>query len=644
MTPNAPPSRGRPGQLLALGAVLLLAAALLSPLQHGAFLLDDLPNLAGLERVHVEPDGAARFVTSGIAGPSGRPIALVSFAVQAGDWPYHPAPFKRVNLALHLACGLALFWLWAALARRALPEREAGWLALAVTASWLVHPLQLSSVAYVVQRMTLLAALPMLLGLVAFVKGRERIEHAPDDPRGYLLAFGGLGAGGLLALASKESGGLILPLALAIDHTLFRADGPAAARWRAARRWLMHLPLALAALALATLGAGWLAEGYSGREFTLVERLLSQPRALLDYAWHSFVPLRDGLGVFHDDFTTSRSLLEPGSTLPALVLLGLALAAAVRYRHRHPLAAFGVAWFAANHLLESTVLPLELYFEHRNYLALAGLLTLPVGAVLALRRGRWARPVVALGALWLVAVAWQGHGEARSWGDPMGQAERWSAEHPASLRAQSYLANLRKVRGDLAGAAAVYRDHDARFADGVSFTLDWLELGCEAEALLLPSPALVVERARGARFSYGPSAAIDRMLTRFERGRPCPRVALADLTAATTALLGNPAYQREAYLLHLLDARIARLRDDRPAALAAMRRAFDGRPEADYALVEAAWWLEAGDPERAAEALDRAAAAVGPNPLRRDALAPRFDALRKAVADRRAERRIPKED
>jgi hypothetical protein len=326
MPDSIPSSRGLPGLVLALCAVLLLAGALLAPLQSGAFLLDDLPNLAGLERVHAEPDGAARFVTGGIAGPGGRPVALASFAVQAGDWPYRPGPFKRVNLALHLACGLALFWLWALLARRALPEREAGWLALAVTALWLVHPLQLSSVAYVVQRMTLLAALPMLLGLVAFVKGRERVERAPEDPRGYLLALGGLGAGGLVALASKESGGLILPLALAIDHTLFRAEGASAARWRAVRRWALHLPLALAALGLLTLGAGWLAEGYAGREFTLGERLLSQPRALLDYAWRALLPSRAGLGVFHDDFATSRALLEPWTTLPALAALGLASA------------------------------------------------------------------------------------------------------------------------------------------------------------------------------------------------------------------------------------------------------------------------------------------------------------------------------
>jgi tetratricopeptide (TPR) repeat protein len=138
------------------------------------------------------------------------------------------------------------------------------------------------------------------------------------------------------------------------------------------------------------------------------------------------------------------------------------------------------------------------------------------------------------------------------------------------------------------------------------------------------------------------------MLARAERGQPCPRVGLDDLAAATAALLANPAYQREAYLLHLLDARIHRLQGDRAEALAAMRRAFDGRPEPDYALIEATWWLEAGDLAQAAAALERARQALGPNPLRRDALATRFEALERSLAQateaRRTEGRIPKAD
>src|SRR5688572_8659284 len=87
--------------LLALLA-LTAASTLLLPLLRGAFLLDDLPNLGGLARAAADRNAWLNFITSGLAGPGGRPIALLSFALQAEHWPAHPLPFKAVNLALHL--------------------------------------------------------------------------------------------------------------------------------------------------------------------------------------------------------------------------------------------------------------------------------------------------------------------------------------------------------------------------------------------------------------------------------------------------------------------------------------------------------------------------------------------------------------
>src|SRR5688572_27674939 len=92
------------GQATSL-AVLALAAAstLLLPSLRGAFLLDDLPNLGGLARAAADRDAWLSFVSSGLAGPGGRPISLLTFALQAEHWPAQPLPFKAVNLALHLA-------------------------------------------------------------------------------------------------------------------------------------------------------------------------------------------------------------------------------------------------------------------------------------------------------------------------------------------------------------------------------------------------------------------------------------------------------------------------------------------------------------------------------------------------------------
>ncbi len=607
------------------GALLALAAAatLLLPALHGAFLLDDLPNLGGLARLAAGTDNLISFVTSGLAGPGGRPLSLLTFAVQAGDWSGHPLPFKAVNLGLHLATGWTLYLLLDALL--APHHAAASRIALVVALLWLVHPLQLSTVAYVVQRMTELAALAVLLGLLAFVRGRAQTLVAPERIHGYLLAFGGLAAAGLVGVLCKESAALILPLALVIDHTLPASPTPSA-RWCRWRRLALHLPLAAAALVCLWFGADWLTEGYATRDFTLLERVLSQPRALVEYAWLAFWPHGAALGVFHDDFATSTGWFEPWTTLPAMLLVGVITIGALLLRQRAPLVAFAVFWFLANHLLESTLLPLELYFEHRNYLALAGPLLLVALAAEALIGQGGRRALV--GSLLLLGfslgIASAGVREAQLWGKPMVQAERWAAQHPGSLRAQSYLANMRKLRGDLDGAAVLYVAVEPRFADGVSFALDWLELGCSIGMQPLPARELLLERAAHARFSYGPGAALDRMTARFERGTPCPRVELVLLRELTASLLTNPAYRRDIWVLHLVAARLARLAGDGPAAITAMRHAFEARAETDYALTEARWCLDAGDLTGTAEALERARAALPTNPLRRQALAARI--------------------
>jgi len=619
----------------ALAAVLLGAGLLLAPALDGAFLLDDLPNLGGLERVASGEQSAAGFVSAGRAGPLGRPLSLATFAVQAEYWPYHPRAFKAVNLGLHLATGAALCWLLLVALRPTRPELAAP-LALAVAAAWLVHPLQLSTVGYVVQRMTILAALPVLLGLVAYCRGRTAIAARPAAAGGYLLALGGLIGGGAVGVLAKESAALIVPLAAVLEHTLL-AGLAAPLAWRRLRAALLHAPLAVAAVALLAYSAGWGDAGFVGRDFTLLERTLSQPRALVAYAALALWPDARPLGIFHDDFAVSRGLLEPWTTLPALLMVAIAVGLAWRARHRHPLLAFGIAWFLANHLLESTVLPLELYFEHRNYLALAGPLTALVagGALLVARAGAARRIALAAALLLGAALAARGAIEAQRWGRPLAQAERWAMQHPSSLRAQSYLANLRKVRGDAAGAAAVYLANQARFADGASFAFDWLELGCSEGDAPLPDAALLRARAAAPRFSYGPSAALDRMVRRFEQGQPCPRVSLESLVELNAALAANPAYARDAWLYPLLAARLARLSGDQAAAIAAMDQAFALRQEPEYALIAARWRTEAGDLEGATASLARARAALDGNPLRTAALAQRLAQVEAAIAARR---------
>src|SRR5687768_3761921 len=89
---------------LALAGVLALAWLAYRPGLSGGFLFDDGANLALLGQYGPVHDWPAfwRYITSGFADPTGRPLALLTFLFDARGWPAAPGPFLRTNLAIHL--------------------------------------------------------------------------------------------------------------------------------------------------------------------------------------------------------------------------------------------------------------------------------------------------------------------------------------------------------------------------------------------------------------------------------------------------------------------------------------------------------------------------------------------------------------
>src|SRR5205814_2077249 len=100
--------------------------------------------------------------------------------------------------------------------------------------------------------------------------------------------------------------------------------------------------------------------------------------------------------------------------------------------------------FAAQ-LVESSFVPLELYFEHRNYLP-ALLLFWPLGLAIA----RWRRPRgirLALAALLVLLFAFTTWQRAALWGHPERMALAWALKQPDSSRAQSVAAMAEAAAG-----------------------------------------------------------------------------------------------------------------------------------------------------------------------------------------------------
>lgn len=377
------------------------------------------------------------FVTSGIAGPTGRPVSLVSFLVNATDWPAEPRPFLWTNLLFHLLNGLILAWVLHLLisgSRDAELRKAAPGIAVIAAACWLLHPYMVSTTLYVVQRMTQLSALFSLVGIALYLHGRRLAYRGIEmELAGLAWSTFGLAVGTLLAVFSKENGVLLPVLLMVVEFAAIRplwGPPPSNSFFRIWSVVALLLPTLLVTGYLLVHGIeNGLSVVDSGRDFTLGQRLLTQPRILFEYLSNLLVPRPAYLGLFRDDYPVSRSLLDPPSTafyLAALVALaGLAFA----LRNRAPLMTTAILFYLTGHLVESSTIMLELFFDHRNYLP-AMLLFVPLAAWLWLRPGlHW------LALLGLVGLALLTFQHARLWGKPADLYAYWSARNPGSTRA-----------------------------------------------------------------------------------------------------------------------------------------------------------------------------------------------------------------
>ncbi|HKK13836.1 MAG TPA: hypothetical protein VKA14_04170 [Gammaproteobacteria bacterium] len=455
--PSIPALGSRPalvggvGILLALVCMVVLTAVLYWPGVHGGFALDDYPNIVNNPAVHLSdlrPDSLLAAAFSSHAGILGRPLSLLSIALNEYLWGPGPYSMKAVNIAVHACNGLLVYAVaalillaWGRRFRPELDKRLIQWTAVAMATAWLVLPINLTAVLYVVQRMTSLAGMFTLAGIALYLWGRLRML---DGKAGLWMAWTGIVAGGALGVLAKEVAALLPLYALVIEWTLFRFAGADGGRDRRLY-WLYGTVLALPAL----VGLFWVVPGrighnaYAGRTFTLGQRLLTEPRVLLDYIGWTLVPNPHALSLYHDDYRASRGLLTPWTTLSSLLgMLGL-LAIALWQRRRRPLVSLGILWFFAGQLLTGTVFNLELVYEHRNYLPSIGLLLALVSVIVLeppLQRMALARRAL-LGGLIVLYAAVTGL-RVHQWSDPLRFAAVSAAEHPASPRATYALGRL----------------------------------------------------------------------------------------------------------------------------------------------------------------------------------------------------------
>ena len=365
---------------------MLLILLIYSNTFHASWQFDDKPNIVDNQRLHLtELSPTSLKNTIFVKGEKNnfyRPLPMLSLAInwylgQGNTFGYH-----LINTAIHATIAFLLYLTTFSLfLTPKLKDRYGGsdvhFIALLTAVLWAVNPIQIQAVTYIVQRMAAMAAMYYLLAIYLYIKARL----ARRNTRQALFYMGCLGSF-LCALLSKENAA-ILPLSLGLVEVVFFQDA------NITKKIKKYFPaLAIAGIVLILIvsvlfktGAfNFLFRAYPSRPFTLVERLLTEPRIVLFYISQIFYPVPARLSITHD-IIVSTSLLSPWTTLPAILTILLIMGIAVWQIKRHPLVAFSILFFFINHVVESTILPLELIFEHRNYLP-SFFIFLPVAMVL----------------------------------------------------------------------------------------------------------------------------------------------------------------------------------------------------------------------------------------------------------------------
>lgn len=421
----------------------------------GPFVFDDAYNLDPLQNWMSGQASALEIIFGNQSGILGRPVSMASFWLSVATGGFHPFPFKFGNLLIHLACGV-LAW---QVTRRMLSldvrlAPNADLIGVLIATIWLIHPINVSTVLYAVQRMAQLSSLFTLLAIWTYLSARARLENSEPGPAAARL-FIGFPTFLLLGMFSKENAAVAPALCLVLELAYFQGSRARKNMLKAFYAVFLVAPAIAACVFLALKSSQSLMGGFEARSFTLTERLLSQPRALVDYIGLILWPRGGVMGLYVDDFQASRGLLSPPSTLIALLALTAISIAAIALRRRAPTFFAGWFFYLVAHGVESSVLPLELYFEHRNYLPGIGLLVAVAGLAnllpkpqqsLALKTQRGAFAALAVIAF---SFSWTTWAQVRVWRSEEAMVNQALIYHPDSARANIVKAGLLLNSGKL---------------------------------------------------------------------------------------------------------------------------------------------------------------------------------------------------
>lgn len=562
-----------------LAAILLFAGLIITLLIYrqglsGTLHFDDATNLAWLGEV-AQGNSATAYLLNGRSGLFGRPLSLASFVHEAYAWPDFTAVFIQTNIYLHLINGLLIGWLSFLLGRLLAHDKgQAAILAALSSILWMLLPILASSSLLIVQRMNLLSATFLLAGLIGYLHFRKQLDsrtrHALIGMSSSILIGGGL------AVLAKENGALLPLYIMALELTLFTKP-----RIIDRHTWRIWYSLFLILPALIILGYLLIRYPYTdkilfSRNFNGNERILTQAHILWQYLQHAFLPNPGAFGPFQDGQAVHRNWMS----LTSLFALGgwvFCVALAFRARKKIPLFAFAVTWFLFGHALESTTIPLELYFEHRNYLPIFGPIFALTAFVINITPA-WRATAYSLLTLYIGLQALMLYSLTSLWGNPPLAAEMWYRYQPDSIRATQYLSQQLQADNYHLAARRVLQAYLDRHSDSQAVRIQVLHISCGIGDSSL-NEHLVDELIEGLPTYHFQRGTFDALARLYENTlfTSCKGIDSETIYQLADLMAKNPAYQAytlEQHNLHILMARIGIERRDLDLTMHHLERAL----------------------------------------------------------------------
>jgi Flp pilus assembly protein TadD len=443
---------------LLISVMVIFVFVVFSSSINGPFVFDDTFNIKDNPNIRLTNLTLDGIIGAGFRSPCRhRPVANMSFALNYYLNRYDTAGYHFINILIHILTGIILFYLIKTtllllssqnlkfrFETNILPDKpnaatspysfnqvshQRFYLSFFAALIWLVHPIQTQTVSYIVQRMNGMAAMFYILSLLFYIKARL------SNAKGKKLAlFLGCILSGILSLGSKEIA-VTLPFFIFLYEWYFFQD--VNLNWLKRHSiYLLCLFLLIGSVILFFLGGHPIKNilsTYIHRDFTLWQRVLTEFRVIIYYISLILFPHPMRLNLLHD-FSISHSFIYPITTLISFIaILGLIVTAIVTAKKKR-LLSFCILWFLGNLIIESSVIGVEIMFEHRLYLPSMFFILIFVSLVYRFGRSGWVKgmvlcAVVVVFSVWTYQrnIVWSD--DVRLWNDCVIKSPHKSRQH-----------------------------------------------------------------------------------------------------------------------------------------------------------------------------------------------------------------------